>query len=147
MDRSKRFSKYLHKGKENFTKHINEYKERNSDENRSKRIKSHRLELQEEQLKTRIRKTKSIRPSRIGSVMGGNQNPQAYGLGHPKKGPGSLGQQAGYGSYEGLGKIDGVGEFKGMDSLFGNTGIKRAERRVKRVKPHKPFSGMDDLFS
>ena len=130
-------------------KKLQNYKERNSDENREKRIKSHKLELQEEQYKTKIHKVKRQRGGIIDKLSqnAGAYPPQSYGLGDPRKGAGSNAMGLGAGEYDGLGKIDGKGEFRGMNSLFGYGEERKQKRtRKKSVKERRPYSGMDDLF-
>lgn len=147
---AREYSNYLHKEKrihEDYAKNhpkkeswLTSFKNRNSSENRVKRIKDLQLQHREESLKTGIAKVKN---QRKGAGMGGMFSQPSHGGSKRSNGSGYSGyglqkSNQGYGSNASFGMGgDGFG------SLFGNGPAPRQNKKQKNQNPH---SGFDSLF-
>jgi len=117
---------------------LRQFKERNSDQNRRKRIVSKKLELEEESLHARIHKTKQSRKgkgflSNIVSNKKRDTNPRHFGLQGIDEGFGAQTAKAGNADFGGL-RLGRKGEGIGMFGLG------------KGGNSHKDSNGFGDLF-
>lgn len=145
------YQRYLHKEKrihENYEKNhpqkeswLTKFKQRNSPENRQKRIRDLQLQHREESLKTGIAKVKN---QRKGMGMGG-LFAQSSGSSRRSKGGGygSYGLQSSKQGYGANSTFNMTGD--GFGSLFGN-GPAPKQHKQKSQKYQNQHAGFDSLF-